>query len=32
MHDRAAKKTTVEALPDIIEYLISQGYEFKALK
>ncbi|CAM3030730.1 polysaccharide deacetylase family protein [Clostridium sporogenes] len=32
MHDCAAKKTTVEALPDIIEYLISQGYEFKALK
>ncbi|EJO5346314.1 polysaccharide deacetylase [Clostridium botulinum] len=32
MHDCAAKKTTVEALPDIIEYLIAQGYEFKALK
>ncbi|WP_434306264.1 polysaccharide deacetylase family protein [Clostridium botulinum] len=32
MHDCAAKKTTVEALPDIIEHLISQGYEFKALK
>ncbi|MDU6877203.1 MAG: polysaccharide deacetylase family protein [Clostridium botulinum] len=32
MHDCAAKKTTVEALPEIIEYLISEGYEFKALK
>ncbi len=31
MHDAAAKKTTAEALPSIIEYLISQGYEFKRL-
>ena len=31
MHDAAAKKTTAEALPDIIEYLISQGYAFKRL-
>ncbi|WP_251861177.1 polysaccharide deacetylase family protein [Clostridium sp. Marseille-Q2269] len=32
MHDCATKKTTVEALPDIIQYLMAQGYEFKALK
>lgn len=31
MHDAAAKKTTAEALPEIIEYLLSQGYEFKRL-
>lgn len=31
MHDAAAKKTTAEALPQIIEYLISQGYTFKTL-
>ena len=28
MHDAAAKKTTAEALSDVIDYLISQGYEF----
>jgi len=28
MHDSATKETTVEALPDIIEYLKSQGFEF----
>ncbi|WP_159436071.1 polysaccharide deacetylase family protein [Anaerosalibacter sp. Marseille-P3206] len=32
MHDAGAKKTTVEALPEIIEYLISQGYEFKVIE
>ncbi|MCX7715629.1 MAG: polysaccharide deacetylase [Clostridia bacterium] len=31
MHDSPAKKTTVEALPAIIEYLISQGYRFSRL-
>lgn len=31
MHDAATKKTTVEALPGIIEYLMSQGYTFKRL-
>lgn len=31
MHDAAAKKSTAEALPSIIEYLKSQGYEFKRL-
>lgn len=30
-HDSAAKDTTVEALPQIIEYYQSQGYVFKAL-
>ena len=29
MHDAAAKGTTVEALPQIIDYLKEQGYEFK---
>ncbi len=28
MHDGAAKETTVEALPRIIEYFASEGYEF----
>jgi peptidoglycan/xylan/chitin deacetylase (PgdA/CDA1 family) len=28
MHDGAAKETTVEALPRIIEYFVSEGYEF----
>ena len=32
MHDCASKKTTVESLPYIIEYLRNEGYEFKALK
>lgn len=31
MHDAAAKKETAAALADIVEYLISQGYEFKRL-
>lgn len=31
MHDAAAKKATVEALPAIIDYLRSQGYEFRRL-
>lgn len=31
MHDAAAKKTTAEALPSIIEYLKGQGYEFRRL-
>ena len=30
-HDSASKDTTVEALPQIIEYYQSQGYVFKAL-
>lgn len=29
MHDSATKKTTVEALPDIIEYLKNNDYEFR---
>ena len=29
MHDAQAKKVTVEALPQIIDYLKGQGYEFK---
>ena len=29
MHDAEAKKATVEALPNIIDYLKGQGYEFK---
>ena len=29
MHDAEAKKVTVEALPQIIDYLTSQGYEFE---
>lgn len=32
MHDASTKKTTADALPQIIEYLKSQGYEFKTLK
>ncbi len=31
MHDTGAKKTTVEALPEIISYLRAQGYHFEAL-
>lgn len=31
MHDASAKKTTVEALPSVIEYLKSQGYELEAM-
>ena len=29
MHDAAAKKITAETLPQVIEYLKQQGYEFK---
>lgn len=32
MHDMGAKKTTVAALPEIIEYLQQSGYEFDVLK
>ena len=31
MHDSATKKTTIEALPFILEYLKQQGYIFKTL-
>ena len=31
MHDAPGKETTVEALPSIIEYLRSKGYEFELL-
>ncbi len=31
MHDSVAKNTTVEALPQIIETLLAEGYTFKAL-
>lgn len=31
MHDSEAKITTVEALPDILDYLKNKGYEFKTL-
>lgn len=31
MHDAATKKSTAEALPEIIEYLKSKGYEFRRL-
>ena len=31
MHDAAAKQTTADALPMIIEYLISEGYTFHRL-
>ncbi len=32
MHDAATKQTTVEALPQIIDYLKQEGYTFKTLK
>lgn len=32
MHDAAAKTTTVQALPEIIQYLRSQGYTFGVFK
>ncbi len=32
MHDAPGKETTVQALPDIIQYLKKQGYEFKVLE
>lgn len=31
MHDAAAKTTTVEALPEIINGLIQQGFKFESL-
>lgn len=31
MHDAATKKTTVEALPAILDYLKAEGYTFKTL-
>ncbi|WP_411682848.1 hypothetical protein [Clostridium thailandense] len=31
MHDISTKQTTVQALPQIIEYLKTQGYSFKIL-
>ena len=32
MHDSSDKETTVEALPQVIEYLQGEGYSFKTLK
>lgn len=32
MHDSSSKQTTVQALPHVIDYLKSQGYEFAILK
>ncbi|WP_163192593.1 polysaccharide deacetylase family protein [Clostridium thermarum] len=32
MHDSAAKKTTADALPQILDLLISKGYEFYTIK
>lgn len=32
MHDAPGKQSTVQALPEIIEYLKSQGYEFRTLQ
>lgn len=32
MHDSGNKQTSLEALPGIIEYFLSRGYEFKTLK
>ncbi len=31
MHDLGTKETTVSALPEVIEYLKSEGYEFRVL-
>lgn len=31
MHDSGPKTTTVQSLPQIIDYLISKGYKFKVL-
>lgn len=31
MHDTNAKATTADALPEIIDYLIKEGYEFRTL-
>jgi peptidoglycan/xylan/chitin deacetylase (PgdA/CDA1 family) len=32
MHDAPAKKTSADALPQIIQYIKSKGYEFRTLK
>jgi peptidoglycan/xylan/chitin deacetylase (PgdA/CDA1 family) len=32
MHDTYGKEETARALPKIIEYLRSQGYEFRKIK
>ncbi len=32
MHDMGGKQTTVDALPEIIEYLQQNGYEFGIIK
>lgn len=32
MHDASTKETTLEALPDILDYLKNNGYVFKCLK
>ena len=32
MHDAAAKKSTVKALPTIIKLLKENGYQFKVIK
>jgi peptidoglycan/xylan/chitin deacetylase (PgdA/CDA1 family) len=32
MHDAPAKRTTADALPQIIQYIKSKGYEFRTLK
>ena len=32
MHDKEGKETTAESLQETIDYLKSQGYEFKTLK
>ena len=32
MHDTYGKEETVKALPQIIEYLQSQGFEFRSIK
>lgn len=32
MHDSYYKKTTVEVLPQILDYYVSKGYEFKTFK
>lgn len=32
MHDAPGKQSTVQALPEIIEYLKAQGYEFRTLQ
>ncbi len=31
MHDASSKQTTADALPEILDYLIDEGYEFRRL-